>query len=259
MARAIRGANFHCVTAIHVREQTQPKLHAMTGVQSAEMLTQLGLRLHKQGKPRAASEAFEAAIARNPAQNAAHRALAAMVQNYGGAVRLVPVLERAAQLLPGEWWPRHHLGQTYCNLKRYAEALPHLLRASDQAPGNASLWFDLGVALQETGSLPSAIAAYRRALALQPQARAHHNLASALQHQGDMAAAMQEYARAWKFDEASLPRIAQDLAAGRNGRVWLNVDTLKQALEDAREASFSAGSTPSLAVTPSQPASGGQA
>jgi hypothetical protein len=69
--------------------------------------------------------------------------------------------------------------------------------------------------------------------------QAHHNLASALQHAGHIEAAMQHYARAWALDPASFPRIAQDLAAGCNGAVWLTAGGLKGTLQASLSANDS--------------------
>ena len=208
----------------------KPELARM---QSAETLTRLGLELQARGKPRSASEAYEAAIARHPAHGPAHKALAGLVLAHGGPLRLLPVLERAIAFLPGEAWALHHLGQILCGLKRFEDAVPPLRRAAELQPGDAGLLFDLGVALQESGDNAEAIAVYRRALHPVPQVRIHHNLASALQFDGRMEEAMREYASAWALNAANLPRIVQDLAAGRNGRIWLNIESLKRALREA--------------------------
>lgn len=203
-------------------------------MQSADTLTRFGMELQASGKPRKASEAYEAAIARQPAHGPAHKALASLVLAHGGPVRLLPVLERAIACLPGEAWPMHQLGQTLCGLKRFGDALPPLRRALGLRPEDAGLLFDLGVALQETGANAEAIEVYRRALRHGPQVRIHHNLASALQFDGRMEEAMHEYASAWAMDAANLPRIVQDLAAGRNGRIWLDIEDLKRTLREAQ-------------------------
>jgi hypothetical protein len=66
--------------------------------------------------------------------------------------------------------------------------------------------------------------------------QAHHNLAGALQQAGDIAAAMQHYAEAWALDAASFARIAQDLATGCNGAVWLTAAGLKSTLQASLSA-----------------------
>ena len=186
--------------------------------------------LARAGNPRGASEAFEAVIALQPEALEAHRALAALALKHGGAERCAQVLARAAQMMPGNCWAQREYGRLLCALKKFGEAVAPLRAAARLSPEDAALHYDLGVALQESGQIPDAITAYRRALALAADLRTHHNLASALQASGDMAAALREYARAFALDPACLPRIAQDLAAGRCGRVWLNVEGLKQAL-----------------------------
>ena len=192
-----------------------------------------GVAFVQAGKPRAASEAFETAIGLQPDATDAHRALAALAMKHGGVERCLPVLARAALLAPGDGWAHRETGRVLCTLRRFAEAVAPLRHAARLGRPDAALLFDLGVALQESGRTPEAIAAYRDALALRSDARGHHNLASALQSTGDIAGALQNYAQAWALDPAGLPRIAQDLASGRCGRVFLTLDGLKQALRAA--------------------------
>ena len=96
--------------------------------------------------------------------------------------------------------------------------------------------FDLGVALQESGKLQLAIEADGKAIALDAcMIAAHHNLGSAWQALGKMDEAPRAYARAWTLDPARFPRIAQELAAGATGKVWLTADALRTELAGARQ------------------------
>ena len=199
---------------------------------ASQALAQGNAFLHA-GKPRAASEAFETAIGLQPDAPDAHRALAALAMQHGGTERCLPVLERAARLAPGDGWAHRETGRVLCTLGRFAQAVAPLRQAVRLGRPDAALLFDLGVALQESAALPDAIAAYRAALAIAPDVRARHNLASALQSTGDMAGALQNYALAFALDPSCLPRIAQDLAAGRCGRVFLSRERLEQALRAA--------------------------
>ncbi|WP_428377127.1 tetratricopeptide repeat protein [Lichenicoccus sp.] len=73
--------------------------------------------------------------------------------------------------------------------------------------------------------------AYLRALALEPQrAQTWHNLGSAYQAVSDLPAALSAYARALQLDPHGFPRIAQELAAGRCGAVWVSADDLRRTL-----------------------------
>ena len=114
---------------------------------------------------------------------------------------------------------------------RFAEAAEMFRQASQLRPADAALLHGLGTALHEAGEPSQAIVAYRSALAAAPERlESWHNLGSALQATGDLAAAMHAYARAYAIDPACFPRIAQELAAGRCGQVWLSAAALKARL-----------------------------
>jgi tetratricopeptide (TPR) repeat protein len=58
--------------------------------------------------------------------------------------------------------------QVYQRLERYAEGLPILTRLTEAKPDSAPGWFLLGAALERTGEHERAVAAFRRALSLEP-------------------------------------------------------------------------------------------
>ena len=120
-----------------------------------------GIAFLQAGKPRAASEAFETAIGLQPDAPDAHRALAALAMQHGGAERCLPVLARAARLAPGDGWAYRETGRVLCTLGRFAQAVAPFRQAVRLGKPDAALMFDLGVALQESGALPDAVAAYR--------------------------------------------------------------------------------------------------
>ena len=198
---------------------------------SVETLAAQGHILVQSGRAAAGRTVLERAVALQPGFAPAHRLLVHIALCGGDNQQAVGQLERAAQALPQEAWPRAQLGRLLAGLKQFGAAAGHLSRAAELAPEDASLSYDLGVALQESGQAEAAIAAYRKALVLAPgMVRARHNLASALQSCGDIATAMDFYAHAYKLEPASFPRIAQDLAAGSTGQVWLKAGALKARL-----------------------------
>ena len=101
---------------------------------------------------------------------------------------------------------------------------------------DAAAWHDLGAALHEAGRHPAAQDAYRAALALAPdRVETWHNLGAVLQALRDVAGAMTAYGRAYRLKPGSFPRIAQELAAGNPGRVWLDAGDLRRALSLAAD------------------------
>ena len=115
--------------------------------------------------------------------------------------------------------------------RRFTEAAALFREACGVRPGDPALLHALGAALHEAGQPAEAIGAYRAALAGAPgHVASWHNLGSALQATGDLDGAMSAYARAYAADPASFPRIAQELAAGRAGQVWLSAAGLRARL-----------------------------
>lgn len=112
----------------------------------------------------------------------------------------------------------------------YQTALSLLERAtSGEAP--ASVWFDLGVVRQDLRDHEAAAKAYRKALDIKPDyAEAALNLGIALQDCGNPDLALQAYANAYRLRPAMFGRIAMALTTASHGRLWLDEDALRHAL-----------------------------
>lgn len=199
---------------------------------AVETLAAQGHILAQGGDSVAAREVLEEALRLQPHFAPAHRALARIALAGGDPEAAVAPLRAAAAALPGEAWPLAALGRLLAGRKLFAEAVAPLAQAAALAPRDADLHYDCGVALQESGQPAAAAEVYRRAIALAPEmARAHHNLAGAWQALGGLDQALAAFAQAYRLDPASFPRIAQDLAAGRCGQVWLRAEELRARLE----------------------------
>ncbi len=91
--------------------------------------------------------------------------------------------------------------------------------------------FALALALHDRGDLEGAEAALRRVLALgPPRAEVEVNLGVVLQDAGRIDEAMRAYGRGWRLNEDSFGRIAHALSAANVGRLWLDLDTLRETL-----------------------------
>lgn len=89
------------------------------------------------------------------------------------------VLRRRLAAAPGDPVALHELGLLARRAGK-AEAARSLLEQGAKAGGSAALWADLGTLRQEAGDLAGAVAAYEKALALQPSWHAPRaNLAAA--------------------------------------------------------------------------------
>ena len=85
-------------------------------------------------------------------------------------------------------------------------ALPALQKAVQFLPNDAEVYYNLGLALQHQGQLDAAVTSYRRALTLKPNdADTHNDLGNALQDLGQHAAAVASYRRALAFN----PKVAE--------------------------------------------------
>jgi tetratricopeptide (TPR) repeat protein len=112
----------------------------------------------------------------------------------------------------------------------YTEAVKLLERAvTSDAP--ASVWFDLGVVREDLRDQAGAAAAYRKAIDIKPDfPEAHVNLGLNLQHSGDLESAMDSYRQAVRLRPDSFGRIAQALTSAKKGQLWLDLGRLRRSL-----------------------------
>jgi len=108
-----------------------------------------------------------------------------------------------------------------------------LARAAGQKDAPASVWFDLGLARQDLRDHAGAVTAYRKAIEL----RADHieaifNLGVVLQESGSLDEAMRVYAKAYRLKPESFGKIAMALTSAPHGGLWLDEASLRRALED---------------------------
>jgi tetratricopeptide (TPR) repeat protein len=114
---------------------------------------------------------------------------------------------------------------------RLDEAVAAFSAAVAQDLSLAEAWFSLGLAQQDRGMRQEAIVAFAQALVLRPcWHEAALNLGVAWQEAGDLERAIDAYAIAYTARPEALARIAQALATGRTGRVWLNIERLRRLL-----------------------------
>lgn len=122
------------------------------------------------------------------------KVLGVALQAQGKAA--LPVLRKAAQLLPGDADGHCNLGTALKDLGHLPEAVASYRRALAIKPDLAEAHSNLGGALQVLGQSDAAVASCRRALALKPaHANAHLNLGNALRELGQFEDAVASYRR----------------------------------------------------------------
>ena len=114
-----------------------------------------------------------------------------------------------------------------------AEALPFFEYAVALVPEQAEAWFQIGLVRQDLHDLEGAAAAFQRVLELTPRAEVEVNLGIVLQEAGMFVEAMRAYGRAYRMRDDTFGRIAHALATPNVGRLWLNLDDLREALRSA--------------------------
>lgn len=110
-------------------------------------------------------------------------------------------------------------------------ALHTLERVVALAPGHIEAWFQLALVRQDVHDLAGAAQALHEVLRLDPErADALVNLGIVLQESGRMDDAMRAYGRAYRLRDGSFGRVAHALATPNLGRLWLNLDDLRDVL-----------------------------
>ena len=121
--------------------------------------------------------------------------LGASLQSQGKDA--LPVLQRAAALLPGNIEVHNNLGHALQAIGQLDGAAASYRRVLEIKPDSADAHFNLGNVLYKLGQLDGAAASYRRALEIKPgYAKAHCNLGSSLQGLGQLDNAIASYRRA---------------------------------------------------------------
>jgi Flp pilus assembly protein TadD len=94
--------------------------------------------------------------------------LARALEAQGDAEAAISIFASYVKDYPEDAQARVHLSSLYITQRRYDQALPHILEAARLKPNDADTATNLGSVLALTGDLAGAIAAYERALKIDP-------------------------------------------------------------------------------------------
>ncbi|MBI1246179.1 MAG: tetratricopeptide repeat protein [Alphaproteobacteria bacterium] len=173
------------------------------------------------GKPESAQAQARAALALEPANEAAWRNLGIALAATGRVDEALAAYANAGEGIE----TRVAAGAALASVHRYADAARLLADATRVGPENFGAWLNLGTALAGQGRYASAREAFSAALRLRPgSAKALANLANAELYCGDAAAARPHFAAARGADPA-------DPAAASSALYALNYDEALPAAE----------------------------
>ena len=200
---------------------------------SAELQLQSAIAHANAGQHAAALAQCEQGLAVDPQHPALLQLLAVLCLKQG-------VLPRAAEAIAASLASRpDHLPSLVVAAEVASasgegrKAVARLLRAATLAPRDAEICFALALALQDAGDLEAATAALERVLTLgPPRVEAEVNLGILWQERGHFETALRAYGRAYRLRPDSFGRIAQALSSASRGGLWLELDALRQALQE---------------------------
>ena len=117
----------------------------------------------------------------------------------------LPWMLRGVAKLPGASQLHYNLGKVYSDLQRYPEAIAAYRRALQINPKNIEAQCNVGGMLEHSGEYSQAIAAYRKAIGINPShPEAHNNLGLILRQLGQFDEAMESFKRAIQAQPAGM-------------------------------------------------------
>jgi tetratricopeptide (TPR) repeat protein len=180
----------------------------------------LGMVLSSAGRWREASEALAEAVSLDGDVLAARMAFARALEKSGKLDDAAFQLLKAEKLAPGDVRPLKELGAVFYKKGLYDKSVQFLNRARGLAPGDARVFYALGLTQEARRDPGAAMAAYRRAIELDPK------LTDARKTLADLLAAMGEHEQAI----AELDALLQ--IERTNEQAATNREVLVKALEE---------------------------
>jgi tetratricopeptide (TPR) repeat protein len=169
---------------------------------AAEAHNRLGALLCYRKREYAAAEIeFRVVVRLKPDNAQAHYHLGNALNGQGKRDEAAAEFREAIRLKPDEFEFHVNLGIVLCDVKRdYPAAEAEFRAAIRLKPDFVPAHFDLGVALVNQGKHDEAIAAWREAIRLKPDAYVHYRLGTALMGQGELDQAAAAYHAALKLN-----------------------------------------------------------
>jgi cytochrome c-type biogenesis protein CcmH/NrfG len=182
----------------------------------------LGMVHSSAGRWREASEALARAVELDGDVVAARLAFARALEKSGKLDDAAFQLLKAERLAPGDVKPPKELGAVFYRKGLYDKSVQFLTRARGIAPGDARVWYGLGLAQEARRDPGAAIASYRESIRLDPK------FGDAKKTLADVLAAMGEHEQAIAVLD-DLLRLERT-----NEQAAINREVLTKALDEMR-------------------------
>lgn len=188
----------------------------------------MGMALEHLGRLSKALEFYERALQRDPTNPEFYKSLGLLASKLGLLPTAEKFLRLHLKLNPKAQGGAVQLAAILRDQSKFEDAIELLRQAIYGEPENADLWNALGTTVMESGEAGEAITFHAEALRLRPgYARAHHNLAHALELTGDVAGALTHFKAAVDNAESESERVVSThgyshslLAAGELEKGW---------------------------------------
>ncbi|MGA2065772.1 MAG: tetratricopeptide repeat protein [Thermoguttaceae bacterium] len=170
---------------------------AKIDVPAAELyrLFDLGTELDQQGRSGPAIDAFQKALAIDPAFEKAHYGLGVALARCGRVDEAVAQYRKVLEINPRHVESHNNLGAILAGQGLLDEAIVHYRSALEAEPAHAGYHGNLAAALESRGQADEALVHYRKAVELGGGYSAHYNLGRALARRGRLDEAVAQYER----------------------------------------------------------------
>jgi tetratricopeptide (TPR) repeat protein len=138
---------------------------------TARRMSRQGIQAMREGNWNSAEKLFNAALAASKSDDRAHRGLAESMWQRDEQEAAIKHMEQAVLLSAGEPKLMERLGRMYLEVGRFEDANQQCMIALEANRDSAAVWALRGDCLLQQDRLEDALAAYHRALALQPDYR----------------------------------------------------------------------------------------
>lgn len=174
-----------------------------------------GNELFKAGKFEEATEAYKAAIGKEPGEPVYHGNLGSSYLKLGKSDEALDAFKKMLELQPESYSANKNIGEILGARKMYQEALPYFQKASELSTTDPDASYNLGACLVNLQDLEKAAAAFARAKELKPDlAPAYYQLGMICVNQNKKPEAIQNLEKFIELapDDANAPVARQILA-----------------------------------------------